>query len=73
MIWWSCSLYGRLAVTRVCARRILAAETISIARVICDMLATLRMRRRISRVLAKAVAPPKRPRGRRWQPTSSRP
>ena len=41
---------GRHPLLRACASS--AAETISIARVICDMLPTLRMRRRISRVLA---------------------
>src|SRR5207249_232076 len=51
------SAYGRAARTRSWARRILAAETISIARVICDVLRTERMRRRISRGVAN-LAPP---------------
>src|SRR5690606_37487678 len=51
------SLYGRLAVTRSWARRIFDAATISMARVICDMFRTLRIRRRISRGLATAPYP----------------
>ncbi len=35
-----------------CARRNLAAETVFMALVICRVLTTLRMRRRISRMLA---------------------
>ena len=42
---------------RCCARRIFDAATISIARVICEILRTLRMRRRISRGLATSHPP----------------
>src|SRR5690242_4718960 len=44
--------YGRAASARSCARRKRAAETIFMARVICRVLVTLRMRRRMSRMLA---------------------
>src|SRR6202158_4822744 len=37
--------YGRAAITRSCARRSLAAETIFMALVICRVFFTLRMRR----------------------------
>src|SRR5687768_11059886 len=40
--------YGRDAITRSCARRSLAAETIFMALVICCVFLTERMRRRIS-------------------------
>src|SRR5690348_15014660 len=40
--------YGRAAITRSCARRSLAAETIFMALVICCVFLTLRMRRRMS-------------------------
>src|SRR5690348_13564674 len=40
--------YGRAAITRSCARRSLAAETIFMALVICCVFLTERMRRRIS-------------------------
>src|SRR5579864_4509835 len=43
--------YGRAARARSCARRSLAAETIFMALVICRVLITLRIRRRMSRML----------------------
>src|SRR5712692_2827796 len=43
--------YGRAARARSCARRNFAAETIFMALVICRVLVTLRMRRRMSRML----------------------
>src|ERR1700683_1728429 len=44
----SAEAYGRAAMTRSCARRSLAAETIFMALVICCVFFTERMRRRIS-------------------------
>src|SRR5580700_6870154 len=44
----SAEAYGRAAITRSCARRSLAAETIFMALVICCVFFTERMRRRIS-------------------------
>src|SRR5437762_8730199 len=44
--------YGRAASARSCARRSRAAETIFMALVICRVLRTLRMRRRISKTFA---------------------
>src|SRR5882724_780603 len=43
--------YGRAAKARSCARRNFAAETIFMALVICRVLVTLRIRRRMSRML----------------------
>src|SRR6185437_10198978 len=44
--------YGRAASARSCARRSRAADTIFMARVICRVLVTLRIRRRMSSMLA---------------------
>ena len=44
----SIAAYGRAAITRSCARRSLAAETIFMALVICCVFFTERMRRRMS-------------------------
>src|SRR5258708_40201913 len=49
------SAYGRLAASSSWDRRILTADTISMAFVIWLVFLTLRMRRRISRVLGIAV------------------
>src|SRR5690606_14192803 len=46
---------GRLATAWFCARRSLAAETISIALVICFMFLTLEMRRLMSRIDSPAI------------------
>ena len=48
--------YGRAAITRSCARRSLAAETIFMALVICCVFFTERMRRRMSIRLGMGLA-----------------
>src|SRR6202167_5555109 len=47
--------YGRAAKAASCARRSLAAETTFIALVICRVFTTLRIRRRMSRMLGIVV------------------